>query len=112
MSRSNMCAFRCIHTRNPYSPSWLNEVKVDLNGYCALIGQSHNRCGRSGCKIERALIPSHPIFIGATRYDWPMYRAIARLRTSESYRVAAPLQDIVSMSTAFMSLTQTYLYRR
>ena len=38
MSRSNMCAFRCIHTHNPYSPSWLNEVKVDLNGYCALIG--------------------------------------------------------------------------
>ena len=38
MSRINMGAFRCIHTRNPSSPSWLNEVKVDLNGYCALIG--------------------------------------------------------------------------
>ena len=27
----------------------------------------------------------------ATLYDWPMYRAIGRLRTSESDRVAAPL---------------------
>ena len=26
-----------------------------------------------------------------TRYDWPMYRAIGRLRAGESYRVAAPL---------------------
>ena len=34
----NMGAFRCIHARNPSSPSWLNEVKVDLNGHCALIG--------------------------------------------------------------------------
>ena len=25
-----------------------------------------------------------------TRYDWPMYRAIGRLRAGESYRVAAP----------------------
>ena len=64
MSRSNMGAFRCIHTRNPSSPPWLNEVKVDLNGYFALIGYSHNRCDRIGCKIERAQIPSHPIFIG------------------------------------------------
>ena len=64
MYRSNMGAFRCIHTRNPSSPSWLNEVKVDLNGHCALIGQSHNRCDRIGCKIERALMPSRPIFIG------------------------------------------------
>ena len=23
---------------NPSSPSWWNEVKVDLNGHCALIG--------------------------------------------------------------------------
>ena len=38
MSRSNMGAFQCIHRRNPSSPSWLNEVKVDLNGHCALIG--------------------------------------------------------------------------
>ena len=64
MSRSNMGVFRCIHTRNPSSPSWLNEVKVNVNGYCALIGLSHNMCDRIGCKIERALIPSHPIFIG------------------------------------------------
>ena len=35
---NNMGAFRCIHARNPSSPSWLNEVKVDLNGHCALIG--------------------------------------------------------------------------
>ena len=26
-----------------------------------------------------------------TRYDWPIYRAIGRLRAGESYRVAAPL---------------------
>ena len=64
MSRSNMGAFRCIHTRNPSSPPWLNEVNVDLNGHCALIGYSHNRCDRIGCKIERALMPSHPFFIG------------------------------------------------
>ena len=38
MSRSNMGSFRCIHTGNPSSPSRLNGVKVDLNGYCALIG--------------------------------------------------------------------------
>ena len=35
---NNMGAFRCIHARNPSSPSWLNEVKVDLNGHCSLIG--------------------------------------------------------------------------
>ena len=64
MSRSNMGAFRCIHTRNPSSPSLLNEVKVDLNGHCTLIGQSHNSCDIIGCKIERALMPSHPIFFG------------------------------------------------
>ena len=64
MSQSNMAAFRCMHTRNPSSPSWLNEVKVDLNGHCALIGYSHNMCDRIGCKIERTLIPSDPIFIG------------------------------------------------
>ena len=63
MSRSNMGAFRCIHTRNPSSPSWLNEVKVALNGHCALIGYSHNRCDRIGCKIQRALMKSHPFFI-------------------------------------------------
>ena len=61
---NNMGAFRCIHARNPSSPSWLNEVKVDVNGHCALIGLSHNRCDRIGCEIERALMPSHPIFIG------------------------------------------------
>ena len=38
LSRSNMGAFQCIHRRNPSSPSWLNEVKVDLNGHRALIG--------------------------------------------------------------------------
>ena len=27
-----------------------------------------------------------------TRYDWPMYRAIGRLRAGEPYRVAAPLE--------------------
>ena len=80
MSRSNMGAFQCIHTRYPSSPSWLNEVKVDLNGHCALIGQSHNRCERIGCEIERALMPSHPIFIGPEHSTNTPHVTIGRCR--------------------------------
>ena len=54
ISRSNMGAFLCIHSRNPSSPSWLNEVKDVFFVYCALIGLI----------IERGLIPFNPIFIG------------------------------------------------
>ena len=64
MSRSNMGAFLCIHSRNPSSPSWLNEVKDVFFVYCALIGLSHRRCDRIGLIIERGLIPFNPIFIG------------------------------------------------
>ena len=67
MSRSNMGAFLCIHSRNPSSPSWLNEVKDVFFVYCALIGLdplSHSRCDRIGMIIERGLIPFNPIFIG------------------------------------------------
>ena len=31
-----------------------------------------------------------------TRYDWPMYREIGRLRVGESNRVAAPLEAVLS----------------
>ena len=58
MSRSNMGAFLRIHSRNPFSPSWLNEVKDVFFVYCALIGD------RIGLIIERGLIPFNPIFIG------------------------------------------------
>ena len=64
MSRSNMGAFLCIHSRNPSSPSWLNEVKDVFFVYCALIGLSHSRCDRIGLIIERGLIPFNPIFMG------------------------------------------------
>ena len=47
MSRSNMGAFLCIHTRKPSSPSWLNGVKVDLIVYCALIGYRTDRPAQS-----------------------------------------------------------------
>ena len=67
MPRSNMGAFRAFIQSNPSSPSWLNEVKVGFH--------------------QPGTFDKH-----ATRYDWPMYRAIARLRTSESHRVAAPLE--------------------
>ena len=33
-----------------------------------------------------------------TRYDWPMYREIGRIRAGESYRVAAPLRKIAAAS--------------
>ena len=64
MSRSNMGAFLCIHSRNPSSSSWLNEVKDVFFVYCALIGLSHSRCDRIGLIIERGLIHFNPIFIG------------------------------------------------
>ena len=64
MSRSNMGAFLCIHSRNPSSSSWLNEVKDVFFVDCALIGLSHSRCDRIGLIIERGLIHFNPIFIG------------------------------------------------
>ena len=70
MFRSKMGAFRGIHIHATCLGSCLNKVKVGLNVYCALIGYSHNRCDIIGCKIERAVIQSHPIFIGP-EHDQP-----------------------------------------
>ena len=38
-----------------------------------------------------------------TRFDWPMYRAIGRLRAGESHRVAAPYAVVTSFYTYNMS---------
>ena len=64
MFRSKMGAFRCIHIHAACLVSCLNKVKVGLNVYCALIGQSHRSCGSIDWTIECAVIQSHPIFIG------------------------------------------------
>ena len=64
MSRNNMGAFLCIHSRNPSSSSWLNEVKDVFFVYCALIGLSHSRCDRIGLIIERGIIPFNPCSAG------------------------------------------------
>ena len=39
----------------------------------------------------------------ATRYDWPMYRAIGRLRAGESYRVAALLVNRIRFGKKYVT---------
>ena len=67
----------------PASPCVSNKVKVILIVYCALLGQSHNRCDRIGSKIERALIPYQPISIGPVYLSELTHFTIGR-RTRQS----------------------------
>ena len=62
--RSRMGAFRCIVRAYTLtvSRSESYKVKVVLGVCCALIGSSHSSCGRTGLKIERAVIHFHPMF--------------------------------------------------
>ena len=87
MSRSNMDAFLCIHSRNPSSPSWLNEVKDVFFVYCALIG----RCDRISLIIERGLIPFNPIFIGPEHSGDMLHITIAHVQGNRQ----APHERIV-----------------
>ena len=74
----------------------LGDGRADV--YCALIGYSHRSCDAIGWKIERAVIPYDPIFIGPVHSsDLPHFTIgpcsgqSVWLRTSESDRIAAPL---------------------
>ena len=60
-----------------------------------------------------------PSFLSARLYDAavislssPVYRICFRALPHFARLTAMPSQDIMSMSTSFISLTQSYLYRR
>ena len=94
------------YTRHPYClrVKWgEGQFKCLLRSHDWVIAQivRLNRLeNRTGCNsLSSDFHPSGTFEWHATLYDWPMYRAIARLRSSESYRVAASLACDEFLST-------------
>ena len=95
----NICQ---LQSNRPNQKSCIENVGVV---YCALNGQSHSSCARIGSKIERGVVLftrfSRVRDIRATGHTLGLTRilVIGRLRTSESYRIAAPL--LISLSSTY-----------
>ena len=68
----------------------------------AQLVQQHRLDNRTSCNsISPDFQVSGTFERHVTRYDWPMYRAIGKLRAGKSHHVAAPLVfDIISSGLA------------
>ena len=102
MFRSRMAAFMCIHTC--YPSRLRNRIGwrpfrclLRSDWVIAQLVRKNLLENRTGCN---SFSPDVHVFgtfeRHVTLYDWSMYRAIGRLRTDESYRVAAPLGLILN----------------
>ena len=96
MFLSRMGAFRCIHTRCPSNIVFvLGEVRfrclLRSDWVIAQLVRQNRLENRTSCNaFSPDFHVSGTFERHVTFYDWLLYRAIGRLRTGESYRVAAP----------------------
>ena len=100
--RSRMGAIRCIVTGYPSRVRnrirWRSFYSLLRSDWVLpqLVRQNRLEHRTSCNSFSRDLHVSGTFERHVTRYDWPMYRAIGRLRAGESYRVAAPLGNLSS----------------